>query len=60
MRLKDDGRRKQNAVWRNNTQEISNNSHANFGIIREGEATSQSGCSIVDRMLLLPLAPTTA
>ncbi len=42
MRLKDDGRRKQNAVWRNNTQEISSNSHAYFGIIREGEATSQS------------------
>lgn len=42
MRLTDEGRKKQNAVWRNNTQDISSSSNAYFGIIREGEPTSQS------------------
>lgn len=44
MLLKDSesGRKKQNAVWRNNTKEITSNSNAYFGIIREGEAPSQS------------------
>ena len=42
MRLKDEARSKQNAVWRNNTKEISEYSHSYFGFIREGEASSQS------------------
>ncbi len=43
MRLEDKSSRlKKNAVWRNNTSEISSDSNSYFGIIREGEPSSQS------------------